>query len=235
MRERLRRFARLERPRAREPEAAAGVSSKVRFGAEPEPRPPDVAPPAEGAQPFVRCFRCEADSSVYARTCATCGEELDTPAQRAFNEKLWAKRRAAQEEEERTLATQRAEREQAEAEAVQARREMGETLARETARQQRDRLDAESYGDGWSRRRWGWGSGWDGEDGDPRPLGLRLLSLIRNPRWRIGVAVAILALAAVLVLAAFFSGGQRALFIVYVLFAIFGVLFAPRRRRRWWR
>ena len=199
----------------------------------PDLRAPDVSPKAADAQPFTRCLRCEADHSVHAATCATCGEALDTPAQRAFNERLWAERLRARDEEDRALAAQRVVREQAEAEAAAARREMGELLARETARQERDRLDGEAHRDGWGRGRWG--GGWEDDgwgNGDPRPLGLRLLALIRNPRWRIGVAVGLLAAAALAGVLAFATRNPLA---IYALVAVFAILFSPRRRRRWWR
>jgi hypothetical protein len=202
----------------------------------PDLRAPDVAPVPAGAQPFVRCMRCETDASLYATRCETCGEPLDTPAQRAFNERLWAERRRAAGEEDRALAEARAGREKGEAEAARARREMGELLAAETARRERDRLDVDASRDGWGGRRWGrggWGDddGWDG--GDPRPLGLRLLALVTNPRWRIGIAAGALAAALVAGFLAFRAGSLLG---VYAVVGVFAVLFSPRRRRRrWWR
>ena len=269
---RLRRFLHLERARPEAPDGEAGLPSRERFGGTPAPAPtrtppastptsnaspvagrflrpdlraPDVAPVPAGAQPFVRCMRCETDASLYATRCETCGEPLDTPAQRAFNEKLWAERRREASEEERALADARAARERAEAEAARARREMGEQLAAETARRERDRLDAESYRDGWGGGRWGrdswgrdswgrggWGDdGWDG--GDPRPLGIRLLALVTNPRWRIGIVVGALAVA---LLAGFLALRAQSLVGIYSVVAVFALLFSPRRRRwRWWR
>jgi hypothetical protein len=266
---RLRRFLHLERARPEAPDADAGLPSPERFGGKPTPAPepepaaasgratptagagrflrpdlraPDVAPVPAGAQPFVRCQRCETDASLYATRCETCGEPLDTPAQRAFNERLWAERRRVAGEEQRALAETRAAREKAEVEASKARREMGELLASETARRERDRLDLEGsrdgWGGGWGRdRRGGWGSGgwgddsWDG--GDPRPLGLRLLALVTNPRWRIGIAVGALVGA---LLAGFLAFRSGSLLGVYAVVGVFAVLFSPRRRRRrWWR
>lgn len=258
---RLRRFLHLERARPEAPDGEAGLPSRERFGGAPAPTPsptptsnpspvagrflrpdlraPDVAPVPAGAQPFIRCMRCETDASLYATRCETCGEPLDTPAQRAFNEKLWAERRREASEEERALAEARAAREKAEAEAARARREMGEQLAAETARRERDRLDAESYRDGWGgwgggrwgRGGWGYDDGWGG--GDPRPLGIRLLALVTNPRWRIGIAVGALVAA---LLVGFLAFRARSIAGVYAVVAVFAILFSPRRRRwRWWR
>lgn len=57
----------------------------------------DVAPP-EG-QPFVRCARCGADSSIHATACQHCAAPLDTAEQRAWNDRVWAtqQRRSAEE------------------------------------------------------------------------------------------------------------------------------------------
>jgi hypothetical protein len=61
----------------------------------------DVAVP-EG-QPFVRCARCGADSSIHAVSCDHCAARLDTPEQRAFNDRLWEARRLRSEEERAAL------------------------------------------------------------------------------------------------------------------------------------
>jgi hypothetical protein len=203
------------------PTATAG-----RFRA-PEPRAPDTVVRAEGAQPFVRCFRCEVDNSVFARTCTGCGEELDTPAQRAFNEKLWAGRRREAAEEERLLAA-RAEQVRRDAEEVaKARREMGELLARETARRERDRLDAGGWGGGWG------GGGWEEAPGARRPPILRLLSLIRDPRWRLAAGAALLLAVVLLVVLGLRARGGA--FFFYVALAVVLALLSPGRRRwrRW--
>lgn len=63
-------------------------------------------------QPFARCARCGADSSIHARRCDNCGAALDTAEQRAFNEKLWDARRREQERERAALAELTAAREE---------------------------------------------------------------------------------------------------------------------------
>jgi hypothetical protein len=111
------------------PVSTAGSSSNLEL-AEDAPagdgRPPDWgarvarivdAPGMDGAadgaldvekiegQPFVRCARCGTDSSIHAAECDSCSARLDTPEQRAFNERVWdaqlrrsASERAALEE-----------------------------------------------------------------------------------------------------------------------------------------
>ena len=111
------RFLKLERPREGLPGRVDPLPDESRFEhlrsereaparrAEPGPAAADRfrAPPArglettclpEGAQPFTRCALCEADNSLYASACASCGAALDTPEQKAFNVRLWAARRA---------------------------------------------------------------------------------------------------------------------------------------------
>lgn len=60
----------------------------------------------EGAQPFTRCARCEVDNSVYVPACIHCGASLESPEQRAFNERLW---RARQEYPSAEEAAERVE------------------------------------------------------------------------------------------------------------------------------
>jgi hypothetical protein len=55
-------------------------------------------------QPFVRCARCGADSSIHATSCDNCNAELDTAEQRAFNEKVWDAQRRRDERERAALA-----------------------------------------------------------------------------------------------------------------------------------
>ncbi len=55
-------------------------------------------------QPFVRCARCGADSSIHAASCGNCGAELDTAEQRAFNEKVWDAQRRRNDREQAALA-----------------------------------------------------------------------------------------------------------------------------------
>lgn len=70
----------------------------------------DVEAPA--GQPFVRCARCGADSSVHATACDHCAARLDTAEQRAFNERVWDVQRRRSEEERAALARLSAAREE---------------------------------------------------------------------------------------------------------------------------
>lgn len=111
------RFLRLERPRDAAPGRVDPLAHDERFervesgqaplahaGRPPQPgmerfrpppeRPLETAEVPEGAQPFARCARCGADSSLYSTSCERCGARLDTPEQRRFNERLWAERQA---------------------------------------------------------------------------------------------------------------------------------------------
>lgn len=95
----------------------------------------------EGEQPFVRCAACEADHPRRTATCSRCGAALDTPDQRAFNERLWAARRREAEEEARSAELRREalgrEREQE----TLARRALAEAMADEILRRERERLE----------------------------------------------------------------------------------------------
>ena len=62
----------------------------------------DVVRP-EG-QPFVRCARCGADSSIHAKSCENCAAPLDTAEQRAFNDRLWDVQQGRSERERAALA-----------------------------------------------------------------------------------------------------------------------------------
>jgi hypothetical protein len=109
MANRLTRFLRLERPReARGDEPTLANEQRFEDDAEAEirrlreERRMQFASGVEtleehpDAQPFARCAVCEADNSRYALRCTICGANLNTPEQRAFNEKLWEARRAAE-------------------------------------------------------------------------------------------------------------------------------------------
>jgi len=113
------RFLKLERPREAQPGRVDPLANETRFehlggDREAAARPPaparaaadrfrlprerglEVANLPEGAQPFTRCARCQADNTRYAPACTSCGAALDTPEQRAFNERLWAARGAGE-------------------------------------------------------------------------------------------------------------------------------------------
>ena len=144
---RLSRFRLLERARAPKAEAKGSPprGDSGRFEAlQPEAAAPSDLRSAEGHlvrfqqhtadelvldrrsgadPPFVHCARCETENGRFAVTCGVCGADFDTPEQRAFNERLWATRRA--EEAKQT-------------------REYYEELARQVGRETRERLGADS-------------------------------------------------------------------------------------------
>jgi hypothetical protein len=60
-------------------------------------------------QPFVRCGQCETDGLRGSTQCQTCGADLQTPEQRAFNQQLWTNRRIEQEREKQAMAEHAAE------------------------------------------------------------------------------------------------------------------------------
>jgi len=248
--DRLRRFQHLERPRPADgapatpasPEAArriGAVEQRGEAGAVPPPaadgrldrfrpapeRPLELAERAEGAQPFVRCAGCETDNSVFATRCTTCGAALDTAAQRTFNERLWSARGEEQAREAANLEERRRAAAAADEEAARARRTLVEQMAREVGDAERQRLDLEDFRSG------SWGSGeWGG--GDPTPLGLRLLRLLPNRAWRVGVGVTVGAGLGLLILAGF--TGHRGRSLAGLSLALLVLLVIPRGRRRGW-
>jgi hypothetical protein len=205
----------------------AGASGTERFR-EPPARAPDVATPAPGAQPFVRCYRCETDNSVYAERCSTCSAELDTPEQRRFNETLWADRQQEAQRLEDEVRRLREASAKAEEEAYRARRQMGELIAREVGRRERDRFDG--HDETWGRGRTGWETGGPIER-DRRPIGLRLLLSIQDPGRRLLAIAAVISVFVFLLAAAFMSPALGSL--LWVAIFLFAVFFAPRNRR--WR
>lgn len=84
----------------------------------------------ESGQAFVRCALCRGDNHATATTCCRCEANLDTPAQRAFNEAFWRRR----QEEDAAL--------RAEVELVAARREQADRDTAE-ARRYLDWMDLE--------------------------------------------------------------------------------------------
>jgi hypothetical protein len=207
---RLRRFLRIERPRAAGPDdadpsaetaerfeaverpgaaPAAPRSSGAglgRFGPEPEPSI-DLVEADAADRPFTRCMRCGMDHNVFATQCTGCGASLDTAPQREFNDRLWAQRQEQAALDARAEAERRAAAARAEADLAASRRAMGEVLAREVGRQERQRLGAS------------WGGGWDGLGSDSQygyggpPLGWRLLCKLPDWRWQVGAIAAALA------------------------------------------
>jgi hypothetical protein len=162
---RLGRFLHIERSRSTSPEAdadASGTADRIggvespgrdpgpaasgadldRF-APPPPPPLVLAAPDEGERPFTRCQRCGMDHHVAAVECTTCGARLDTEEVLAFNDRLWAERRAEAAGEAAAQAERGAARARDDAEAAAAMREAAESLAREVGASERRRLDAE--------------------------------------------------------------------------------------------
>jgi hypothetical protein len=123
-----------------------------------ETRAPDLALDVEVAagQPFVRCARCGADSSIHATVCQHCAELLDTSEQRAFNDRVWDAQQRRSEDERAALAELAAARRDHAERAFRSLPEPGMKLPPEL-------LEA------------------PGEDG---PLLLGALLLLQEPRWR---------------------------------------------------
>ena len=216
------------------PGVASGYTDRFRPAAEPVLQVDDLG---EASQPFIRCCRCETDCSRYVARCTTCGASLDTDEQRAFNQRLWAARRATAAVEEEAAAAHRAALDAAAAEEALARRALGEAMAREVGDRERARLDAaEGSGFGWpAGGDGGWASGgsggasdgWSGGDAWT-PAGIRLLRLIPDPRWRVAAGVGAVALAALLFLAKPAVGLSAAVVLV-------GLFVPSGRWRRWGR
>jgi hypothetical protein len=198
-----------------------------RFRPAPE-RPLEVDDLGEASQPFIRCARCETDCSRYTARCTTCGADLDTDEQRAFNARLWAGRRAEAGAEAAARAAHEATLEQARQEEARARRELAEAMAREVGQRERSRLDREVFGEPTFGPPSGEGWGGAGADEASLPPGLRLLALIPGRTWQILAGVAAVGLAASLFLlkpAAGLLAGAVLLWLVTP---------AGWRRRRWW-
>jgi hypothetical protein len=188
-------------------------TSTDRFRPPPE-RPLETVGHSEDAQPFTRCASCQMDNTVYAAACQNCGAALDTPAQRDFNERLWATRRAEAEAERRAAAEREKERQRDAAAQARARRE----LAEEMARQEKDRID-DQYGPGLPGRP------------SSDTAGMRLLRLVPGAGWRIAIAVVAIGIPLLLLL---FGRGQVQ-FAGMALLGLLIALFSPARRRtrRW--
>jgi hypothetical protein len=153
------------------------------------------------------------DHHRLATQCTGCGESLDTPEQRDFNDRLWARHRADSAREEEAAAAQREARARADAELLAQRRAMGEELAREVGDAERRRL-----GDDLGGERWGGG---------------RLVV----PPWLLesGAGKVLLGAAAVLLAAlgiAALLGHPGPLILVGAV--LLSLLLPGRRRRPWW-
>lgn len=218
------RFEAVERPGARPGAPRSSGADLDRFGPEPEPRI-ELLEADAGARPFTRCMRCGMDHGVFATECAGCGANLDTEAQREFDERLWARRQEEAAREARAEAERRARAGSEGAELAASRRAMGEELAREVGRLERRRLDLEAGGLGGLG---GLGGGADGNGGPP--LGYRLLRMLPDWRWQLGaIALAVAVVGALVAVGR--AGHPGALVAALVVTA---VLVVPRWRVRRW-
>jgi hypothetical protein len=130
------RFDALEvAPELPEESSQLPASAADRFRAAEDPLGLDL--PAPGEQPFVRCGGCEADNARHAALCGRCGAALDTPEQRAFNERLWAARQREAEEERRAAEVRRDALEREREEARRLQRAAAEAMADEILRRER--------------------------------------------------------------------------------------------------
>jgi len=60
----------------------------------------EIADEAPDAQPFHRCAVCEAENGRFTERCTNCGASLTTSEQRAYNDALWERRRAYEQQAE---------------------------------------------------------------------------------------------------------------------------------------
>ena len=203
-----------------------------RFRPEPAPpQPPAVGPPTDApdtaaeeaaeAQPFQRCARCEADSSRFAESCQNCSAPFDTPDQRVFNERLWARLREEQAHLDEELSELRSTTAESEKDEREARRLLGILLARQVAEAERARL---SWMPGGDRVR---------AHNRSESLGLWLLRRIKSTRVRLLVAGCLLVVGAFIAHNAL-RGGAAARVFGIGFFWVIVLLFGPRRRRRLW-
>lgn len=204
------RFGAVERPGAPVGRAARSGAGLDRFGPAPEPRL-ELAEPADGDRPFVRCARCGADASPFATRCERCDADLGTPEQRAFSERFWAERQVQAARERAEEEARRAERDR---EASVDRRAMGEALARAVGDAERHRLAREGFG----------GAPWtsDGEPASLAPALVRILRAVEGPaRW--GALAAVIAVPGALFL-------SRSTFGLFLGIVVIVVLVAPPLR-----
>ena len=200
------------------PRPSIPSTSTDRFRPPPE-RPLETADERTGAQPFIRCMDCQMDNTVYAATCQNCAAELDTEAQRAFNERLWKERQAQAEKDRREQAERERALQREAAEQARSRREMAEELAR----REKDRVDADYDGGPF-------GQGPVGRPGRDT-VGMRLLRLLPSLGWRIAAASVGIGIPLLLLL---FGRGQVQM-VGMMLLGLVIALFSPGRRRfrRW--
>jgi len=208
---RLTRFLTIERPHRPGDGPKHEVATTARFSGE----PPTMALERDfGEQPFLRCPGCEADNSRYAERCQNCHRPLTDEDVRAFNEKLWAERKAQQVLEQAARGDA-----QSAAEQMRQNQLLGEALAREVGARERTRLF--------------WMSD---ENFDRTPIGVRLLSLLPTAgARRIAGGLAFLLFVASMWTAIAAHGHPKLQSAGFVAALAVIALFVPGRGRRWWR
>jgi uncharacterized membrane protein len=209
------RFTGLERP-VEPPVSTASGAQLERFAPPPAPGIA-LAERVAGERPFTRCRACGMDHNVSVLECSSCGERLDTDAQRAFNDELWAKRQEEAAREEAAAEERRRAQAEEAAEGTDAGRAFGEALAREIGDRERARLDAEGFGAS--------GGMMFG------PLGARILYLIPNPLLRGAAALAALLVPVTLVVTALARPGPRSVPCLLGSAVIAAIFFSRPRRR----
>ena len=222
--ERRDRFLKVERARPGRSDASDPLPEDGRFA---EMGSTDrIRPPAErgldtddgrSGQPFIRCADCKVDSSVYEVRCQRCGADLNTPAQRSFNERLWAEHRSQDEAASREIAERERTRNAEAAEVARQRREIGEELARRERERVLDQFPEGPVG--------------TGSFGRADTVGMRLLRHLPGTAWRVVAALVVFGIPLLLLL---FSRGLPQLVGMIFLAAVV-LLFSPRRGRdrRW--
>jgi hypothetical protein len=100
-------------------------------------------------QPFIRCPACERDWGRFDTRCGQCGEALDTPKARAFNQALWAKRLAERQEEQQGIAQRELEREKQRHELEEDKKRMGRAIAQQVKEDYQREHAADRLTDGW--------------------------------------------------------------------------------------
>jgi hypothetical protein len=223
---RLTRFLKLEGPHRRAEEQSP-VANVDRFAPE-APRAPGsgiaIDEEPAGAQPFLRCARCEMDNTRFATTCANCGAPLHTPEQELYNRQLWQKRRAEAAAEAEAVKKMHEPPPPVDGELVQERLRaqdpryaMGEILAREVADREEARL--------------AWMVG-----GMSVPFGVRAVAAMPTRwRWWVGGALSLWLLGTGL--AALSTHHPAPMWLFFGTLAVLLALFTPPRpyrRRYWW-
>jgi hypothetical protein len=171
------RFDKLERQRHEDPEREEKPGSQGaaldRFGRQsPSPHAPpqnEAAPEpvtlerfeADGTQglrmdrhsdeeqPFIRCPACERDWGRFDTRCGQCGEALDTPKARDFNQALWAKRLAERQEERQGVEQRALEQEKQRRELQEQKVNMGRAIAQQVKQDYQREHAADRLTDGW--------------------------------------------------------------------------------------